>query len=102
MFTFLSVLAGYLIFADTTVQRNPGDQALLYSPTFDATLEGDCMTFWYHVHQDIDAGYIAVWESINGALYGPYWKSTSGGQGDGWQYASVTVKANATFQVNCS
>ncbi|XP_071486325.1 MAM and LDL-receptor class A domain-containing protein 1-like [Diadema antillarum] len=90
---------GYLLFADVaSAQRYPGDQALVYSPSFDATQEGDCMKFWYHIDDYVDAGYIAVWESVNGALIGPYWSSTPGSQGASWQYATVTVKSNATFQ----
>ncbi|XP_030849640.1 MAM and LDL-receptor class A domain-containing protein 1-like [Strongylocentrotus purpuratus] len=91
--------AGNVLFANTTSERAPGDQALIYSPSYDATEEGDCMTFWYHIHNDPNEGYLAVWESINGALYGPYWTSTVGVTSNDWQFASVTLKSNATFQV---
>nr|XP_054757011.1 MAM and LDL-receptor class A domain-containing protein 1-like [Lytechinus pictus] len=90
---------GHLLLTNATSQNSVGDQALLYSPSYDATEEGDCMTFWYHLHNDPDAGFLAVWESVNGALIGPYWQSTVGVTSAVWQFASVTLKSNATFQV---
>ncbi|XP_072014801.1 MAM and LDL-receptor class A domain-containing protein 1-like [Amphiura filiformis] len=88
---------GYLMYLKPAPPHAPGDKAVLYSGSYEPTLTGDCVKFWYYM-SGFGAGTLAIWRSMGGKLEGPLW-SKNGDQGALWRYGYISITANDDFRV---
>ncbi|XP_072014869.1 MAM and LDL-receptor class A domain-containing protein 1-like [Amphiura filiformis] len=88
---------GYLMYLNPTTPHAAGVRAVLYSGSYEPTLTGNCVKFWYYMSGS-GAGTLAIWRSMGGVSDGPLW-SRSGDQGALWRYGYISITANDDFRV---
>ncbi|XP_072014819.1 MAM and LDL-receptor class A domain-containing protein 2-like [Amphiura filiformis] len=87
---------GYFAYIDPAPPRQSGDMAIMYNPHFVATPKGQCLRFWYHMHES-GVGHLSVnkYDPDNNALGDILW-TKGGDQGDMWRYVTVTLQDQTT------
>ncbi|XP_052230823.1 MAM and LDL-receptor class A domain-containing protein 1-like [Dreissena polymorpha] len=81
--------SGYYAYIETSAPKQPGDQAVLVSPTFVST-SPQCFNFWYHMYGTTIGRLVIHQRSLGSSSPTEIWIK-SGDQGNQWRKAQVTV-----------
>ncbi|XP_022097778.1 MAM and LDL-receptor class A domain-containing protein 1-like isoform X1 [Acanthaster planci] len=85
--------AGFFMYVDPGQSHAASDDAIFFSPAFNATLAGDCVKFWYYLSGPNDV-------ALNlGLVNSSHVWSKTGDQGNFWRYGYATFSSSAQIQV---
>ncbi|XP_019632083.1 PREDICTED: MAM and LDL-receptor class A domain-containing protein 2-like [Branchiostoma belcheri] len=94
----LGTNSGYYMYIETSSPRQPGDKAVLRTPSFPQDNQPHCVEFYYHMFGDHIGDLKVFYVPTTGSFPAPLWE-LSGDQGDHWYLGQVTVPGDQTFYV---